>query len=338
MPVFVNGDIDCAAKALKALETKRRRRRDDRPRGAGPALDLPRSARGTRRKSRSAPASLAEVRVIMLSHLEALYSFYGEIKGVRVARKHLGWYCRLHPEVGHLPARAVDDGMREGAVRAHARIPVRTDRQQCPRGLNDKDGEVGDQLAMIAKHRALTSRRPFTVTVPLNGHCPRHSAARPHRTGPQHLFRQPEWPSPGPPVRSRDARGRIAAVPGGHGLRGWQPEPRGDDPRHQSRHPAQETARVRAGLLSRWRGRRPAGVALASPTRPAWSNSRASCTRLGFELISTGGTAARLQRPGLPVTEVAELTGFPRSWTGASRRCTRKCTAPCSAGPARTTR
>jgi hypothetical protein len=21
-----------------------------------------------------------------------------------VARKHLGWYCRLHPEAGHLPA------------------------------------------------------------------------------------------------------------------------------------------------------------------------------------------------------------------------------------------
>jgi tRNA-dihydrouridine synthase B len=40
----------------------------------------------------------------MLAHLEALYSFYGEAKGVRVARKHLGWYCRFHPEVGHLPA------------------------------------------------------------------------------------------------------------------------------------------------------------------------------------------------------------------------------------------
>jgi tRNA-dihydrouridine synthase B len=39
----------------------------------------------------------------MLAHLEALYSFYGGEKGVRVARKHLGWYCRLHPEVGHLP-------------------------------------------------------------------------------------------------------------------------------------------------------------------------------------------------------------------------------------------
>jgi tRNA-dihydrouridine synthase B len=40
----------------------------------------------------------------MLAHLEALYSFYGDARGVRVARKHLGWYCRLHPEVGHLPA------------------------------------------------------------------------------------------------------------------------------------------------------------------------------------------------------------------------------------------
>jgi tRNA-dihydrouridine synthase B len=50
------------------------------------------------------PPVLAEVRAIMLSHLEALYSFYGESQGVRVARKHLGWYCRLHQEVGHLPA------------------------------------------------------------------------------------------------------------------------------------------------------------------------------------------------------------------------------------------
>ena len=53
---------------------------------------------------RAAPPALEEVRDIMLAHLEALYSFYGGDKGVRVARKHLGWYCRLHPEVGHLPA------------------------------------------------------------------------------------------------------------------------------------------------------------------------------------------------------------------------------------------
>jgi tRNA-dihydrouridine synthase B len=103
LPVFVNGDIDCAAKALKALETS----------GADGVM-IGRAAQGRPwifREIRAglagkiaAPASLEEVRGIMLSHLEALYSFYGEMKGVRVARKHLGWYCRLHPEVGHLPA------------------------------------------------------------------------------------------------------------------------------------------------------------------------------------------------------------------------------------------
>jgi tRNA-dihydrouridine synthase B len=31
---------------------------------------------------------------IILQHLEALYTFYGEYSGLRVARKHLGWYCQ----------------------------------------------------------------------------------------------------------------------------------------------------------------------------------------------------------------------------------------------------
>ncbi|MEX1994041.1 MAG: tRNA dihydrouridine synthase DusB [Steroidobacteraceae bacterium] len=103
LPVFVNGDIDCAAKALMALEQS----------GADGVM-IGRAAQGRPwifRELRAglagfvaAAPALAEVRVIMLAHLEALYSFYGESQGVRVARKHLGWYCRLHPEVGHLPA------------------------------------------------------------------------------------------------------------------------------------------------------------------------------------------------------------------------------------------
>ncbi len=103
LPVFVNGDVDCAAKALKALEQS----------GADGVM-VGRAAQGRPWIFREIAAGLAgnvapppaldEVRAIMLSHLEALYSFYGEGKGVRVARKHLGWYCRLHPEVGHLPA------------------------------------------------------------------------------------------------------------------------------------------------------------------------------------------------------------------------------------------
>ena len=35
----------------------------------------------------------AEVRDIILAHLDSLYVFYGEETGVRIARKHLGWYC-----------------------------------------------------------------------------------------------------------------------------------------------------------------------------------------------------------------------------------------------------
>jgi phosphoribosylaminoimidazolecarboxamide formyltransferase/IMP cyclohydrolase len=41
----------------------------------------------------------------------------------------------------------------------------------------------------------------------------------------------------------------------------------------------------------------------------------------GVELLSTGGSAQMLRQAGLPVKDVAEVTGFPRSWTAASRRC-----------------
>jgi len=44
-----------------------------------------------------APPSWEEVRDIMLDHLVDLYHFYGEYTGVRVARKHLGWYCKDQP-------------------------------------------------------------------------------------------------------------------------------------------------------------------------------------------------------------------------------------------------
>jgi tRNA-dihydrouridine synthase B len=103
LPLFVNGDIDCSAKALKALELS----------GADGVM-IGRAAQGRPWIFRelaaglaggaATPPSLEEVRVIMLAHLEALYAFYGEAKGVRVARKHLGWYCRLHRQLGHLPA------------------------------------------------------------------------------------------------------------------------------------------------------------------------------------------------------------------------------------------
>ncbi|GLQ93030.1 tRNA dihydrouridine synthase DusB [Dyella acidisoli] len=44
--------------------------------------------------------SLFEVSTILLGHLEHLYGFYGEHAGVRIARKHLGWYAKDRPENG----------------------------------------------------------------------------------------------------------------------------------------------------------------------------------------------------------------------------------------------
>ena len=48
--------------------------------------------------------SLAEIRDILLGHLEHLHGFYGETSGVRIARKHLGWYAKDRPENLHFRA------------------------------------------------------------------------------------------------------------------------------------------------------------------------------------------------------------------------------------------
>lgn len=168
IPVFVNGDIDCAAKALKALEQS----------GAD-GIMIGRAAQGRPwifRELRAALAkrispriSLAEVRAIMLAHLEALYSFYGESQGVRVARKHLGWYCRLHPEVGHLPPELLTTESANGQLTLAAAFLA---------GLIGQAGNNGHD-------------REDQGT---------HSVARSHAAGPQQLFRQPERPPAGAAV------------------------------------------------------------------------------------------------------------------------------------------
>jgi tRNA-dihydrouridine synthase B len=92
IPVFANGDIDSGPKARAVLEQT----------GADGVM-IGRAAQGRPWIFREVgsflatgrvppPASADEVRDIMLSHLEHLYAFYGEHLGVRVARKHLGWY------------------------------------------------------------------------------------------------------------------------------------------------------------------------------------------------------------------------------------------------------
>ncbi len=97
IPVIANGDVDSPRKAAHVLDVT----------GADGLL-IGRAAQGRPWLFREvvnylqtgtdlAPPTAAEVRDIMLAHLDALYSFYGEFTGVRVARKHLAWYCRDRP-------------------------------------------------------------------------------------------------------------------------------------------------------------------------------------------------------------------------------------------------
>ena len=44
-----------------------------------------------------APPLVAEVRRLLLAHLQEHYGLYGEFSGVRTARKHIGWYVRTLP-------------------------------------------------------------------------------------------------------------------------------------------------------------------------------------------------------------------------------------------------
>ncbi|HEX5512956.1 MAG TPA: tRNA dihydrouridine synthase DusB, partial [Gammaproteobacteria bacterium] len=98
IPVLANGDITCPEKAREVLRLT----------GAD-ALMIGRSAQGRPWIFREIAHFLAtgerlpeptprDVADILLGHLTHLYDFYGEHAGVRIARKHLGWYAKDRPE------------------------------------------------------------------------------------------------------------------------------------------------------------------------------------------------------------------------------------------------
>ncbi|HEV7489971.1 MAG TPA: tRNA dihydrouridine synthase DusB [Rhodanobacteraceae bacterium] len=98
IPVFANGDIDSPRKARQVLDVTK-----------CDAVMIGRAAQGRPWIFREiahflacgetlAAPEPAEVRDILLGHLHDLYAFYGEQQGVRIARKHLGWYAKDRPE------------------------------------------------------------------------------------------------------------------------------------------------------------------------------------------------------------------------------------------------
>jgi len=97
IPVVANGDIDSPEKAAKVLAQT----------GAD-ALMIGRAAMGRPWIFREithflktgrllASPLIAEVKSLMLEHLEDHYSLYGDVMGVRSARKHIGWYVKGLP-------------------------------------------------------------------------------------------------------------------------------------------------------------------------------------------------------------------------------------------------
>lgn len=97
IPVIANGDIRTGADAREVLAQT----------GAD-ALMIGRAAQGRPWIFREiaallagtpvpAPPGPAELATVIRNHIEAICTLYGEIQGVRVARKHIGWYLAGRP-------------------------------------------------------------------------------------------------------------------------------------------------------------------------------------------------------------------------------------------------
>ncbi len=104
IPVIANGDVHSPKKARAVLDfTRAEGVMIGRAAHGSPWIFRDVNAYLSTQKT-LAPLSRSEVRDIILSHLESLYAFYGEETGVRVARKHIGWYLAKLPQAPDIRA------------------------------------------------------------------------------------------------------------------------------------------------------------------------------------------------------------------------------------------
>ncbi|UYG06292.1 tRNA dihydrouridine synthase DusB [Halomonas sp. M4R1S46] len=122
IPVFANGDIDSAEKARRVLDYT----------GAD-AVMIGRGAQGNPwifreidhylRHGRPLPPPDDDERArVLRGHLVALHDFYGEHMGVRIARKHLGWYLAgdaRFDDTGRRALRATFNGLDSADAQCH---------------------------------------------------------------------------------------------------------------------------------------------------------------------------------------------------------------------------
>ncbi|MGD9600167.1 MAG: tRNA dihydrouridine synthase DusB [Gammaproteobacteria bacterium] len=91
IPVIANGDITDVEKARAVLAHTRADGLMIGRAAQGDPWIFARIAAGLAGRE-LAPPSLAEVRATMHEHVAGLHAWYGESLGVRIARKHAGWY------------------------------------------------------------------------------------------------------------------------------------------------------------------------------------------------------------------------------------------------------
>lgn len=94
IPLIANGDITSPEKAKFVLDYTK-----------ADAVMIGRAAQGRpwifreiehylNTGERLQPPTVDEIHAVMLQHLHDLYDFYGELTGMRVARKHISWYTK----------------------------------------------------------------------------------------------------------------------------------------------------------------------------------------------------------------------------------------------------
>jgi len=102
IPVFANGDLSSPQQAGEVLDYT-----------GAQGLMIGRGAQGNPwifrqlnyylENGKILPAPEAgEVHAVMREHLKRLHAFYGPVHGVRIARKHIGWYLKNQPDNKHV--------------------------------------------------------------------------------------------------------------------------------------------------------------------------------------------------------------------------------------------
>lgn len=97
IPVIANGDIDSPQKAQQVLrQTGVDGLMIGRPAHGRPWIFRQIADYLDSGKLQEAP-SIEWVKEVLLEHLQLLHAFYGEDKGVKIARKHIAWYSKTLP-------------------------------------------------------------------------------------------------------------------------------------------------------------------------------------------------------------------------------------------------